>query len=98
MRDLITDLLAGYRLTRVVLEDSKEFPPLMGARTRLAKRLDEHPPWNQALECAWCSSAWVAVGVVAARRLAPQVWSPVAAALAISAAAGLLRQAEERIG
>lgn len=97
MRDLLVDLLSGYRLTRVILDDSRDFPPLAPARARLAKTLDRHPPWGDVLGCEWCSSFWVGLGVAAARRLAPRAWGPLADALAVSAVAGLLTGVEKKI-
>lgn len=100
MRDLVTDLLAGYRLTRVVLDDSRDFPPLVKPRAQLAKFLDKHPPWggeDGVLGCPWCASWYVGLGIVAARRFAPKVWRPASLALAVSAAAGLLYNAEKRL-
>jgi hypothetical protein len=41
------------------------------------------------ITCPWCTSFWLAAGVVAARRLCPRLWSPVAEALAFSHLAGL---------
>lgn len=52
------------------------------------------PKLAQLIVCKWCSSAWLAVGVVVARRLFPRAWPPVARALAFSSVAGLLGSAE----
>ena len=45
--------------------------------------------------CRWCAGMWIAFGVVAARRVAPRLWEPMADALAISAAAALLANLED---
>lgn len=45
--------------------------------------------------CRWCSSVWIALGVVAARRLFPRAWPPLAEALAFSAGAALLAGLED---
>jgi len=97
MRDLLCDLLAGYRLTRVALDDSRDFPPLAGLRDRAEKTLAQHPPWGQVLECAWCASTYVGLGIVAARKVAPRAWRAASLALAVSAVAGLLTGMEERL-
>lgn len=45
--------------------------------------------------CPWCAGMWVALGVVAARRLVPRAWAPLARALAFSAVAGLMSESIE---
>ena len=56
-----------------------------------AVHADADPPKVAVLlTCPWCAGMWVALGVVVARRLAPRLWSPLARALGMSAAAGLL--------
>jgi hypothetical protein len=49
----------------------------------------EPPALAQLLTCPWCASFWLGLGVVAARRLAPGLWGPLAKALAYSQAAGM---------
>lgn len=49
-----------------------------------------HPKLAELLECPWCVSIWIAAGVVAARRIAPRLWGPIAALLAASTIAGVL--------
>jgi len=52
---------------------------------------DPDPPKLATLvTCAFCASVYAGFGVVAARKLAPKVWSPVALALATAAAAHLI--------
>lgn len=53
------------------------------------------PKLASLVTCRWCSGVWVAVAVVALRRLAPRWWAPVAEALAISSAAPLLAAIED---
>ena len=53
-------------------------------------------PWAADLvTCRWCASVWLALLAVAARRLAPRLWDPLARALAFSAAAALLAGLED---
>lgn len=100
----VTDALAVYRLTRLVVEDVLTEPlreKIIGAAYRVrygpghgiedhhAGRLDE-PKIATLITCPWCASVWVAAGVVVVRRVAPTVWSPVARLLAFSAAAGMI--------
>lgn len=57
---------------------------------------DSDPPKLAFLvTCPWCAGMWVALGVVAARRLLPRAWEPLAEALALSAAAGIIAGAIE---
>lgn len=52
---------------------------------------DDNPPKLAFLAtCPWCSGFYLAVGVVVTRAVAPRAWEPVARALALSSAAGLL--------
>lgn len=52
---------------------------------------DADPPKLAILTtCPWCAGMWVALGVVAARNIAPRLWGPLAKALAISACSGLV--------
>lgn len=56
---------------------------------------EEGHPLGILVGCSWCSSVWLAFGVVTLRRVAPRFWSPVAKALAFSAVAGLLSRGED---
>lgn len=55
----------------------------------------EAPKLATLITCRWCSSVWIALGVVAARRLFPRAWPPLAEALAFSACAALLAGLED---
>lgn len=89
MLDLITDALATHRLTRLVIEDEITFP----LRERIFKKYPPSPNrWSYALTCPHCSSVWIGAGVVLARTIAPKAWRPVAIALALSSATGLLEE------
>lgn len=106
--DLLTDALAVYRLTRLVTTDLITQPARDAIEAHATKRTDVIPligpsrptvtdvqPWaflRDVTQCDWCTSMWVAFGVLAARRLAPEVWRPVAEALACSTVAGLIAE------
>lgn len=90
----LIDALAAARLTRVVVEDSQHFPPLMPLRKAVDKRI-VGTPWDALTSCPWCSSFWVGIGVVAARRFAPRPWRVVASVLAMSEVSGLLAHVED---
>jgi len=56
-----------------------------------AVETDRNPPkLARLITCPWCAGMWVALGVVAARRVAPGLWRPLARALAASQVAGLV--------
>lgn len=81
----VIDALATYRLTRLVTRDR------ITARYRDAIR-GPYDGGEHFVDCPWCVGMWIAFGVVAARRLAPALWSPVATALAFSAVAGIVSE------
>ncbi len=113
MIDLVVDLFATARLTRLVTADSIT-APLRDRLIEQAYLTRPHFPggadfdWTEyamadadapklavLLTCRFCASVWVAFGVVAARRLAPRAWAPVATALALSSASTLLAGLED---
>lgn len=53
------------------------------------------PKLATLVTCRWCAGMWVSLGVVAARRLFPRTWPPLAKALAFSAGAALLAGLED---
>jgi hypothetical protein len=94
----LVDLLAAYRITRLVTTDVLT-EDLREAYCRWLERdVDPEESTERKLvtlvHCAWCASPYVTVGVLAARRLAPRLWGPVALVLASSAVIGLLAQAD----
>jgi hypothetical protein len=118
-RDDAADVLAAYRLTRLVVADTITEPlrervvgwayrradrgdenawtNLLGGRVETSwldhASADEDPPKLATLvTCPYCAGVWVAAGVVLARRW--RWWPPVRDALALAAAAALVRAAE----
>lgn len=89
MITFLSDALATYRLTRLVVEDVITAP----AREKI---FDKYPPhdrsWSYALTCPWCVSVWVGLGVAALRVAAPSVWDPISKGLAASAVTGVLSE------
>lgn len=89
------DGLAVFRITRLVIEDDITAPLREKVRHAAMREVDDPglaAKLNTLLSCPWCVGMWVAFGVVAARRVAPQVWGPLATALALSAATGLIAE------
>jgi hypothetical protein len=62
----------------------------------MGMRMDPDPPKLATLvTCRWCAGMWISLAVVAARRLFPRAWPPLAKALAFSAGAALLAGLED---
>lgn len=59
-------------------------------RAAVRKRYDEDTWQSKLIECPWCVSFWIGVGVVGARAVAPRQWQPLAKAFAFSAVAGII--------
>lgn len=55
---------------------------------------DDAPKLAAFIVCPWCVSAYASIIVVCMRRRFPQAWSPIATALALSSATGLLARLE----
>ncbi len=86
--DLLVDALASYRVTRLLVSDGIVDRQRHAVVDRLRRR--GHRKLVELSECPWCIGFWVACGVVAARRVIPRTWAPVAEAFAFSAVSGLL--------
>jgi hypothetical protein len=107
----LVDVLATYRLTRLVTADVISEParqavlrrvgaqPPEGADAHTAQAivesLDDPPRLATLVTCRWCAGMWIAAGVTLARLVAPQAWRPVARGLALSAGAVLIARAED---
>jgi hypothetical protein len=83
----LIDALASHRLIRLITADT--VPPLPAMRDYVDREYDGTPV-QYLISCTWCSGMWVGVFVLLARRFAPRLWGPVAAALAMSSAVGLI--------
>lgn len=95
MTELLIDALAAYRLWKLAAEDLIAEP----ARGRLYAELDRRD-WlmpRALIECPWCLGFWLCCAAVAARKLAPRAWEPLARALAASALAGGLAEAIKKL-
>lgn len=93
MRDLVVDCVATYRLVRLAQKDT--LPPVARVRRAILESNKTPDAIVELVECPWCLSFWVGAGVVAARRLAPRAWDPLATALTASAVTGWLAEREQ---
>jgi hypothetical protein len=62
----------------------------VAAAVRWGEEVAEVGPRTYLVNCPWCASVWLAVGVAIARRVAPLPWRLAARVLAGSAVAGAL--------
>lgn len=84
---MLTDALAAFRITKFITDDYLALP----FRDAVAAQFGEDSKLSYLVNCPWCTSIYVGAGVAMARHLAPRAWSPVASALALSAAASLIQ-------
>lgn len=76
-------------------DDGPSMPDVPGAWSGWAMDDDRAPKLATLVTCRWCAGAWIGLAVVAARRLFPRAWPPLAKALAFSAGAALLASLED---
>lgn len=85
---LVVAILATYRLTRLIVADT--FPPIARLRAAVSARWGDDSWQTYLSTCAWCSSMYVAAGLVAALDLTIGLPAPLLWVLALSASAGIL--------
>lgn len=90
MLDNVVDALAVHRLTKLVIDDELTAPLREKVFTRFGG--PDESKVSYAVTCPWCSSMWVAFGVVAVRALVPKAWRPLAYALAYSSLTGWIEE------
>lgn len=89
MLDLLVDVFACHRVTKLVVEDVVTQP----LRQKIFdKKAPTEDSWTYIFTCPWCASIWIGAGIVAARTVAPKAWDPVARLLALSSATGLIAE------
>lgn len=85
------ELLVRWAFTRAGWHlEQTEDETVVEAMERFRAEHADPPKLATLVTCRWCTGVWVAFGVVAARRLAPRAWQPVAEALALASAAALV--------
>ena len=87
------DCLAVYRLTRLAQRDT--LPVVANPRRAIMESPKTPDAVIELMECPWCLSFWIGLGVVILRRSIPRLWDPIATALAASAVAGMLSEREQ---
>jgi hypothetical protein len=96
VRDLLLDVLAGHRLTKLVVDDVITKPIREKIYEKWGPPTEES--WTYLFTCQWCASVWIGAGNVAARKLAPKAWDPVAELLTISSVAGAILERQANNG
>ena len=105
----VFDVLAVARLTRLVVKDAITSPVRDAIEARsvevrllcgpgLPSESVDVQPWaflRDLTDCSWCTSFWIAGGVVTARKVAPRAWTPIAYGLALAAVAGWLTNRDD---
>lgn len=87
-KDRLALPLRNAWITEAYERADQALPP--GHDAEDAMSIDDDPPKGAYfISCPWCTSVWLAAGVLLARRLAPRAWSPVAQVLAMSEVAAL---------
>jgi hypothetical protein len=108
---LLVDVLATYRLTRLVTADVISEPARrvvlkkVGAEApagsddpsaqQIVESMKRPPRLATLVTCRWCAGIWIAAGVTIARSFAPRAWTPIARGLALSSGAVLLARLED---
>jgi hypothetical protein len=93
--DAITEDARRWLVEHVAYDSPPEWASDAPTAVDLVGCDDDPPKLAILLTCRWCMGFWVAVGVVAARRLVPRQWAPVADVAAMSACAALLAGFED---
>lgn len=94
-RDVITSRIRGAVIVESYTWSRGSYPPptlrhLGSSEPEDYVEVDPDPPGLAYLvTCPWCAGFYVTLAVLAARRFAPRLWSPIATALAVSFVAGI---------
>ena len=83
---LVLNAGATFRLTRLTTRDTITERPRQWIKRRKGNG------WYDFVTCPWCTSIWIAGGVVALTWAAPRAWMFPAAVLTFSAVAGFLSE------
>lgn len=84
--------LAGYRITRAVIEDVI-FESL---RNRIWERFPPHKGLGYLITCPWCTGVYVATLLTTGYILIPSVMSIIATLLALAASIGIISKLLDR--
>jgi hypothetical protein len=82
---LATDIVATYRLTKLVMEDkiTEDF------RSYVYEKFPRGSKVSYFIGCPWCVSVWAALVIFAIRRIDPEIADTVSGILTASALTGI---------
>lgn len=83
---LVTDVLATYRLTRLVMEDKLT----EDLRSLIYGKFPFDSKMTYLMGCPWCLSIWAGLAIFALRRISPETADIVSGLLAASAVTGVI--------
>jgi hypothetical protein len=83
---LITDVLATYRLTKLIMDDkiTEDF------RSLIFEKFPRDSKLAYLITCPWCVSVWAGLTIFALRRISPETADLVSGLLAASAVTGVV--------
>ncbi len=93
--DAVLDGLATYRLTRLITTDEITRPAREWAVEQLESRGYSRAAY--LLQCPYCVSVWVGLGVATAPRALGRAWRPARVALCASGVVTLIEQVMEHL-
>lgn len=83
---VITDVVATYRLTRLVMDDkiTEDF------RNLIFEKFPRDSKLAYLIGCPWCVSIWAGLSIFMLRRISPETANVVSGLLAASAVTGVI--------
>jgi hypothetical protein len=83
---VLTDILATYRLTKLIMEDkiTEDF------RNLIYEKFPKDSKLAYLIGCPWCVSIWAGLTIFTLRRISPETANVVSGLLAASAVTGVV--------
>lgn len=83
---VLTDILATYRLTKLIMEDkiTEDF------RNLIYEKFPKDSKLSYLIGCPWCVSIWAGATIFTLRRISPETANIVSGLLAASAVTGVV--------
>lgn len=83
---VLMDIVASYRLTRLVMEDRLT----EDLRNLIYSNFPRDSMLSYLIGCPWCVSVWAGLAIFALRQISPETANIVSGALAASAVTGVV--------
>lgn len=83
---VLTDIVATYRLTKLIMEDkiTEDF------RNLIYEKFPKDSKLSYLIGCPWCVSIWAGLTIFTLRRISPETANVVSGLLAASAVTGVV--------